>query len=263
MKKTTLVTAIGLVIGGASLSANATLTSSSVLVFDSSIVGCLGDAGTYPNCSYGPTATGGSWFGFDGNGDYKITQPEKGIIYNSGDGTLSPKGAGIQIGATYVADGSHSGSIDGSESPAFDIWELLGSTGMHYLTSAITVVDDAVGGDPTVKALDFSGWTITWNGIAAINMGGDATNFGTTGLPGELNSGLALMTCSTASCSDSSTFTLDYQAQVPKGDPSMFGGIMFTTHLEGQVSSVPVPAAAWLFSSGLLGLLGVARRKKI
>ena len=29
-----------------------------------------------------------------------------------------------------------------------------------------------------------------------------------------------------------------------------------------RVSSVPVPAAAWLFGSGLLGLIGVARRKK-
>ena len=28
-----------------------------------------------------------------------------------------------------------------------------------------------------------------------------------------------------------------------------------------QVSAVPVPAAAWLFGSGLLGLIGVARRK--
>ena len=30
----------------------------------------------------------------------------------------------------------------------------------------------------------------------------------------------------------------------------------------GDVSAVPVPAAVWLFSSGLLGLIGVARRKK-
>jgi len=29
-----------------------------------------------------------------------------------------------------------------------------------------------------------------------------------------------------------------------------------------SVSSVPVPAAAWLFCSGLLGLVGIARRKK-
>ena len=30
----------------------------------------------------------------------------------------------------------------------------------------------------------------------------------------------------------------------------------------GDVAAVPVPAAAWLFGSGLLGLLGIARRKK-
>ena len=29
-----------------------------------------------------------------------------------------------------------------------------------------------------------------------------------------------------------------------------------------RASAVPVPAAAWLFSSGLIGLIGVARRKK-
>ncbi|MEZ5540851.1 MAG: VPLPA-CTERM sorting domain-containing protein [Pseudomonadota bacterium] len=28
------------------------------------------------------------------------------------------------------------------------------------------------------------------------------------------------------------------------------------------MNHVPVPAAAWLFGSGLLGLLGVARRKR-
>jgi hypothetical protein len=29
----------------------------------------------------------------------------------------------------------------------------------------------------------------------------------------------------------------------------------------GNISTVPVPAAAWLFGSGLLGLVGIARRK--
>jgi hypothetical protein len=29
----------------------------------------------------------------------------------------------------------------------------------------------------------------------------------------------------------------------------------------GRVSSIPVPAAVWLFSSGLIGLIGIARRK--
>jgi len=32
--------------------------------------------------------------------------------------------------------------------------------------------------------------------------------------------------------------------------------------IRGQVQVVPIPAAVWLFSSGLLGLVGMARRKK-
>ena len=35
-----------------------------------------------------------------------------------------------------------------------------------------------------------------------------------------------------------------------------------TTYAVWEVSAVPVPAAVWLFASGLLGLIGVARRKK-
>jgi hypothetical protein len=38
-------------------------------------------------------------------------------------------------------------------------------------------------------------------------------------------------------------------------------GAVFATVNSVTVSAVPVPAAAWLFGSGLLGLLGIARRK--
>jgi len=31
--------------------------------------------------------------------------------------------------------------------------------------------------------------------------------------------------------------------------------------IRGQVEVVPIPAAVWLFASGLLGLIGIARRK--
>ena len=35
-----------------------------------------------------------------------------------------------------------------------------------------------------------------------------------------------------------------------------------TVSYVGQVSAVPIPAAVWLFGSGLLGLVGIARRRK-
>ena len=40
------------------------------------------------------------------------------------------------------------------------------------------------------------------------------------------------------------------------------GGALFWDDASLEVSAVPVPAAVWLFGSGLLGLVGVARRKK-
>ena len=40
------------------------------------------------------------------------------------------------------------------------------------------------------------------------------------------------------------------------------GRIFSTTLVDTLTPAVPVPAAAWLFGSGLIGLIGIARRKK-
>jgi hypothetical protein len=45
----------------------------------------------------------------------------------------------------------------------------------------------------------------------------------------------------------------------------MTQGDIVAMFAEGEidvVSPVPIPAAVWLFGSGLLGLIGIARRKK-
>jgi hypothetical protein len=44
-------------------------------------------------------------------------------------------------------------------------------------------------------------------------------------------------------------------------DGTPAGGSIFWDDASLEVSAVPVPAAVWLFGSGLLGLVGVARRK--
>ncbi len=36
-----------------------------------------------------------------------------------------------------------------------------------------------------------------------------------------------------------------------------------STSFSGSITPVPIPAAVWLFGSGLIGLVGVARRKKV
>ena len=153
---------------------------------------------------------------------------------------------GIVLGTTQPASNSHSGAPDGSEIPGIDNpWLFASNTGMHQSTSDINKIDNT--------SIDFSGWSVTWNGIADIPMGGDTTNFPT-------DTGIASISC--GACGDGDAYTLDYAAHVPLNDPSNFGGSVYLLHLEGVISKVPVPAAVWLFGSGLLGLVGVARRKK-
>ena len=181
---------------------------------------------------------------------------------------------GIKIGVTQSATGSHNGPPDGSETSAIDDpWYWLGSTGMHTTTSPVTAVNDLGGG---VMELDFSGWGLTWNGITLINLGGGIQDCGTTDdgicvatngddLAGQYDNGtsLAIITCSSVLCAQGDSFTLDYAATVPQADSTNFGGVYYSLHLEGMVSAVPVPSAIWLFGSGLIGLIGVARRQKI
>jgi hypothetical protein len=261
--------------------AHAALTSSAVLAFDPGVVSCVNN-----DCvNSGTNVTAGSYFGMDANGD--------GVLQNSEKTPISMHN-GIHIGFVSAASGSHSGLPFGAannyagtnliqigvttdhkpifqsngsgvlvtqtstEHPGVDEpWGFFGNTGMDYLTKAVTVVNDA----GSKKFLDFSGWTVTWNGIPAIPMSSGAWSTGTNFFGG--GNGVAKIACSASSCSGTSTFTLDYFATVAIYDPSGFGGVNYTLHLVGHVvDAVPVPAAAWLFGSGLMGLAAVARRKK-
>ncbi|MDH3947718.1 MAG: VPLPA-CTERM sorting domain-containing protein [Gammaproteobacteria bacterium] len=178
-----------------------------------------------------------SYFALDTNANGTFEEAEKFSI------TMNE---GIRIGLTQTALGSHSGVPDGSETPGIDNpWLFSGNTGMHSTTSPIT--------ETSPGSLDFTGWRVDWNGVL-INLGGDS-------LVGDTS--LASITCSSSpSCFTNDTYVLDYFAHVLEPDPSGKGGVFYTLHLEGQISAVPVPAAVWLFGSGLLGLVRIARNKK-
>ena len=257
MKKQLLCTAVLAAIGAtASTSANAALASDATLNFNP------GTAGG----NYGFIVSG-SYFGMDGNGDGNITKPER-VAISQNDGLF--------LGTVQGASGSHLGAPgcvndvpdpipdpdtttcnNTGENPGIDnAWGFFGNTGMHQSTSAVNVT--SASGD--TANLDFSGWSVTWNGIADIPMSGGAHSGGTDGV--------AVVTCAAGSgCASGSTYTLDYYATVPVGDPSNFGGVKYLLHLDGVIgdapAAIPVPAAVWLFGSGLLGLVGVARRRKV
>ncbi len=246
MKKTVLSTSIILAMGGISTSVHAALVTGSLLTIE---------AGS----------------------NFTIGNPPAGLVF--GANLSSGTQGGLIIGQAQGIDPahpSHPGSPHSSQGRLDQEWEIGGSSGQSFTTTGPTVLTDS----GATKTLDFSGWTLDWNaGIPHMNLGGGFQDCGTTtdGIclrpPGvgpafrdvggtfDNGTGIATITCSTSSCSNSSTYTLTYTAIVPQADPSNFGGATYNLTLTGHVSSVPVPAAAWLFGSGLLGLVGIARRK--
>jgi len=173
----------------------------------------------------------GTYFGMDNDGSGAISGGEKVALSPGSDG-------GVILGDTQAL-----GGIDTT-------WNFFSNTGNTYTTANTTISN--VG----VKSFDvsMSGWTVNWAG-GDIDMSGDTVNFSE-------DSGIASVTCA-VDCAIGDTYVLDYAAHTPKdGGGTSFKGVLYNFHMEGTVAAVPVPAAVWLFGSGLLGLVGVARRKK-
>ena len=197
----------------------------------------------------------GSYFGMDTNGDSKIQASELDM--------LSQGTTGLVFGVTTAAGASHSGMPVASDTNEIDApWGFFGNTGSSYLKVAVS---GSTSSGASAGGLNLSGWTVTWNGIPAINMGGGAWQ--------PLNCSAGYMGCSGHTFTNGNAeftwdgvlgdaYTLNYAATVPAGDPSGFGGVQYYLHLTGFVKPVPIPAAVWLLGSGLLGLVGVARRKR-
>lgn len=198
--------------------------------------------------------TSGSNFGIDLNGNSIIELSER-IGLTSNDG--------LKLGVVQSA----SVTSPGIDQP----WMTFGALGISYTTSPVNILSDD--GQGNVE-LDFSGWSVNWNG-GDIGLGGASW--------GSNADGVANMTCAN-DCSNGDSFSIFYTATVTEGPfqglkyrlgfdsnaivlaalavgdtgPSEDLGVIAT----GTISAVPVPAAVWLFGSGLIGLVGLARRKQ-
>ena len=132
----------------------------------------------------------------------------------------------IKLGVIQPASGSHTGEPSGTENPGIDLpWAFFGNTGMHQTIAPLTIVSDDGAGNVT---LDFTGWGLTWNGIPNVPLGGSSSFYEDTGI--------ATMTC-VSTCESGDSYVLTYSAHLPPGDPSTFGGVQYTVHLEGVIST--------------------------
>ena len=149
---------------------------------------------------------------------------------------------GVILGSVQIYDFSFTGNT-------IDEFTFLGAPGMHYTTSPTNVINSS----GNTATIDFSGWSWAFNGIEGFNLG--------SGSWGSNPDGIANIICN-VDCGNGDTYSLFYTATVPEDEPYGFANLTYELYLTGTVSAVPVPAAVWLFGSGLIGLIGVARRKK-
>ena len=233
MKKTAISIALaGAALGFASTNASAALATDALLSMGPQSETCPYGLGTPPDCVAGDPIPQSNYFAMDTDGDGIHQEDERTAISAGSDG-------GVLLG---VAQNAHTGQIDAP-------WVFFGPVGEHATDVGPTILSDDGAGNAT---LDFSGWRVFWNNTN-INMGSGGTS-----------NGVATLTCGT-DCGLGDSFVLDYDATVPDDGSTNFGNVYYAFHIEGtisEVAAIPVPAAVWLFGSGLLGLVGVARRKK-
>lgn len=196
-------------------------------------------------------------------------------IVGASDFSIIPQAYGDNVTATTMGDFSY-GSAGGftpnvAVSYATDLGGDLGfwTTGYNDL---VNVVENEVDGQNGYQ-LDFTaeaGFNAVLNSLNLGNFGNAITIPGMSVTDGN---GSVLFSSTNfalpASSAPSSLFFdfggLTAQTLILHVDTTGLGGNSDNVGLDNiqfsQISVVPVPAAAWLFGSGLLGLIGVARRK--
>ncbi|MCW9047061.1 MAG: VPLPA-CTERM sorting domain-containing protein [Gammaproteobacteria bacterium] len=121
------------------------------------------------------------------------------------------------------------------------------NTGLNYRPVTGDITDNTL-------TLDLDSWTY-WRSNYLINQG---TNNECADRDGEVtcSSGAAVTTYDP----NTGKFTAAWDSVITID--SGYIGLLGQWYIEGNVSAVPIPSAIWLFGSGLIGLVGFARRKK-
>lgn len=128
-----------------------------------------------------------------------------------------------------------------------------------YTAAAATQVGVPGGGPIPTGTVGGANTTIANGDVIAVNLSSYFANWNGT----DFNQGTAnALGTVTSVVGNAFAYTLDWTSLIAGGPP--FGGQVGTWHFAGTgtVAAVPLPAAVWLLGSGLIGMVGVARRRK-
>jgi len=190
--------------------------------------------------------------GFTGTSGSNTTYGNTSVTNTSG---IHSGYAGAYRGLIYQATGTGTVtiSVDYSLSGSVSTDDYL-----DYSTAGYEVLMDAVDADL---------WVSTYNAAFSTNGGDSVAAEAAAEAASALDlfnfSNYNLLECSgITACTDSilTGDTLSVTFNAVSGTNYAFGAET-TSSVYSSVSAVPVPAAAWLFGSGLFGLVGAARRK--
>lgn len=203
-------------------------------------------ASTLSNGNVLTISSDGSWWAIDYSNNGKIDTTE--MV------GLSQGSTGIVIGQVTSPGPNHFSAPTSGDTNAIDApWAYFNDTGSDYVTVGIT--------GSTTAGLDFSGWTMTWHAMPVIPWGSGAWQPAacpTTECVGHtFTNGNALFIWDGIY---GDTYTIDYTATVPKGDPSGFGNAHYYLRLTGIVA-VPEASMYAMMLAGL-GMVGLRLRRK-
>ena len=275
MNKTFLATSIALSLGVTAPAANAAFTA---LAPGDYVMSITGGCFAFGDCT--SAAIGGAGdFGDNTAGQATttttantVTTRALGSTVGSGsvggtNGTIEfSLDAGGNMTITSFAQDSYLNTAGGT------FWvDALGTPGVSNMGGAIdasgNVAFDPTGREGMAAGFATSLGTLPWNDSKKIGMydqftSGTSTNLNKGTTPSFTLTGSALQDDGSGGW----TGTIVSAGNINGDNWNGFNNVLFSEVFDISIASastvIPVPAAAWLFGSGLLGLVGVARRRK-